>query len=148
MNIVVLGRPRPKQRPRMNPKTGRFYTPRRTSEYEDQIAWSVLGSDETFAGDVILRVVYYLPDRKPVDLDNLLKATIDGLQKGRLVENDAQVKSLYAEICYDEEQPRTEIEIEPLNSIYCNGESAPIIKKGDDYYCSKCGSNVGSWIVT
>jgi Holliday junction resolvase RusA-like endonuclease len=149
VKILVPGRPIAKARPRLNRKTGRFYTPRDTQTFEDLVAWHVLGSDEKFTGEVTMQIVFYMPDRKPVDIDNLIKSILDGLQKGKLIADDSQVRAIEAEIRRDEGEPRTEITIEDSLEqwVYCHSEYVRVNRKGDHYVCSGCGKTIDRLIA-
>ena len=41
-----------------------------------------------------MEIVAYRPDNRKRDLDNLLKAALDGMAKGLIYEDDAQIKDL------------------------------------------------------
>lgn len=89
VSFFVDGRPRPKARPRRG-KAG-WYTPRRTRDYEQLIGWRYREEGgPLFSGPVALCMEFSMPDRRRVDLDNLAKAILDGLN-GIAYEDDAQV---------------------------------------------------------
>lgn len=46
-------------------------------------------------GRVRVMVYAFVPDRRQRDLDNLLKATLDALQKASVYENDSQIDDLH-----------------------------------------------------
>lgn len=89
----------------------RSFTPAKTVRWED---WIALNADQalekmigTFEGPVALDVKVYLrrppsrpkkyvwPDKRP-DIDNYVKAVMDGLQKAGVWKDDAQVVQLQA----------------------------------------------------
>ena len=47
---------------------------------------------------VFLEVEAYPPDRRRRDIDNILKALLDGLEKGSVFRDDSQVKKLRVEM--------------------------------------------------
>ena len=49
---------------------------------------------ETITGPIKVEIVAYRPDNRKRDLDNLLKAALDGMAKGMLYEDDSQIKNL------------------------------------------------------
>jgi crossover junction endodeoxyribonuclease RusA len=49
---------------------------------------------ETITGPIKVEIVAYRPDNRKRDLDNLLKAALDGMAKGMLYEDDSQIKDL------------------------------------------------------
>lgn len=108
--LVIAGRPMAKEAPRSG--GGRFYKPRRTSDFERQVrdeARLVMRGYRPFAGPVGIEIVHYrkllkrfsraeraaalageiLPDTKP-DGDNIEKSVFDGL-KTVVFEDDAQL---------------------------------------------------------
>jgi crossover junction endodeoxyribonuclease RusA len=102
----IEGRPKAKGRPRAT-KTGQIYTPKPTKDYENLVAVSYDGPD---FGDARLSVdLAFYPTHTLVtisdtdaaastltaDLDNMVKAVLDGLQ-GRAFINDRQVYELSA----------------------------------------------------
>ena len=108
----VSGRPKSKDRPRMT-RRGRAYTPAATSQAEQAIADAYGGP--RFEGPVVVEVDYwftgqtitikdwadvYGEDDCPLpkwqaDVDNLLKLTLDGLQRpGGALVDDKQVLSV------------------------------------------------------
>ena len=75
----VPGVPVPKARPRVTYHGGKAkaYTPHRTRDYERLVAMSYDGP--LYKGKVAVDLTFYLPDRRRVDIDNLIKAVLDGL---------------------------------------------------------------------
>lgn len=107
-HIVVPGRPKPKQRPRMT-RRGRVYTPEETLQYEDLVRTAYKAQDgELYDGPVRISVrltneathisvqpTYLAKSPLRGDIDNYLKSIMDGLQ-GAAFNNDRQVVALYA----------------------------------------------------
>ena len=74
--------------------------------------WGVYGKNLDERLEV--KVLYYMPTRRRVDLTNLLEATDDTLQKaGVIVDDCCKVICSHdgSRVLYDKENPRTEIEI-------------------------------------
>lgn len=108
-NLVIEGRPRPKERPRFT-RSGKTYTPKATLDYERIIAEAYRASGgPTFEGPVSVVIgfsegqqsvsICSLNTEKPKlrgDIDNYIKATLDGLQQGGAFKNDSQVVSVDA----------------------------------------------------
>lgn len=118
--FIVPGVPQPKERPRVG-ANGNVYTPRKTTEFEDtvrllaiialkQLGWP-LDSEERFG----VQMKFYFPDRRRRDLDNGVKAVLDGLQHHKSVpgvfRDDSQVDAFSCIRGYDKANPRVEIEI-------------------------------------
>jgi Holliday junction resolvase RusA-like endonuclease len=103
--FAVEGAPKPKERPRMA-RNGRVYTPKRTLDYEQEIAAAYRGP--MYEGPVCVQIDYepncqtitvYEADhdsKMRSDIDNLVKATADGLQRGGAFANDRQIVDLWA----------------------------------------------------
>lgn len=128
----VPGLPIAKSRPRFNRKTGRTWTPGKTTRYENlvSLAYKEVYPDVIPAGEPIrLTVIAYFPVPKATskkrmalmlanlihhvkrpDVDNVLKSVQDGLNKVAFMD-DSQIWSLCAEKRYSE-YPRVEVIIE------------------------------------
>jgi Holliday junction resolvase RusA-like endonuclease len=87
----VPGVPVPKARPRV--VNGHAYTPKRTQSFERAVGLAYQGP--LFEGSVALELDFNLPNRRRVDLDNLVKSTMDGLT-GHAYHDDGQVVKLVA----------------------------------------------------
>ena len=95
MLFFVPGRPVAKARPRFS--NGHAYTPRRTLNWEQEVGWSAkvtLKLPEPLQGPLSVDLEFY-GARSNADLDNLVKAVLDGMQ-GVVFENDRQVVELSA----------------------------------------------------
>jgi len=119
--IVVPGRPVPKGRPRYG-RNGAVYTPKKTREYERkvrEIAHKEIG--EVLGGRLGVRIKFYLCGGKLPDIDNLIKAAVDGLIVRRepkfgvigVVEDDVIFEKIEAEriLVWEKKDERTEIYI-------------------------------------
>lgn len=112
MEFIVEGEPQGKERPRFSRKSGTVYTPAKTARYEKEIrqAYIAAGGKMIPAGSYVAVTVdaYFKipksyikgkrlacehninrPDKKP-DIDNVLKAVLDALNKVAY-EDDKQV---------------------------------------------------------
>jgi len=49
---------------------------------------------DTITGPIKVEIIAYRPDNRKRDLDNLLKAVLDGMARGMIYEDDAQIKDL------------------------------------------------------
>ena len=49
---------------------------------------------DTITGPIKVEIVAYRPDNRKRDLDNLLKAVLDGMAKGLIYEDDSQICDL------------------------------------------------------
>ena len=122
LKLTILGIPVAKGRPRMISR-GHVYTPAKTAEYENRVAEVALKSKVRFEKDVPLEMevsfVYPKPKKLPKnrsnyfvtpkpDMSNLIKAIEDGMEKGRIYHDDAQIVTVIALKRYGD-PPRTEV---------------------------------------
>jgi len=108
--FVVHGSPVPKERPRLG-KYGNVYTPKRTKDWEDVVAWTYKESGGPWlSGPLSISYKFYLASEKKKDHDNLEKAITDALN-GVAYEDDSQIVHWEGWKLYDKENPRVEIEI-------------------------------------
>lgn len=104
------------QRIMVNKTTGKpFIMPsERYKQYERDAAWFIPKGKHINA-PVNIKCLFYMPDRRKVDLTNLLEAIDDILVKARLLADDnyTVVESHDgSRVLYDKHRPRTEIYIE------------------------------------
>lgn len=123
LTVTVYGEPVAKGRPRAGPHS--VYTPQRTAVAEETVRAVVqraYGSRTPVAGPVGVEVAFFLPTRRRVDGDNLLKLVTDALQRGRrpvggVILDDAQIEEwrcrLYRRAAG--EAARTEIRVYELD---------------------------------
>ena len=103
----------------MNPKTKRpFIMPsKQYKEYEGRAAQFITPPKIPIDKPVNVRCIYYMPTARACDLTNLMEATHDILVKHKVLSDDNN-KIIYAvdgsRVCYDKEEPRTEVFIEEL----------------------------------
>ena len=72
---------------------------RQGRRYREHVAALVAAAGlRPVAGRVELRLEFYPPDRRRRDLDNVLKALWDALEKGGAYHDDSQVKKVTAEM--------------------------------------------------
>lgn len=112
-------RPLPKERARAFKQRGRMrtFTPQRTKEYElliEQATSLQHPFEQPLEGDLIANVNFYFENRIHGDLDNCLKAILDGMQ-GVAFKNDKQIRGFnvhafyFDELDEDERRERTEV---------------------------------------
>lgn len=86
--------------------------------YQEQCLWQIRTPQRSISEAVNVKAVYYMPDRRRVDLVNLLEATCDILVKaGVLADDCATIVAGHdgSRVKYSKECPRTEIEITEVN---------------------------------
>ena len=90
----IPGPPVPKGRPRRSPD-GHWYTPKRTTDYEEAVAWAAKAARLELVPGVAygVKIDLYLSTYKR-DVDNIAKSLLDGLQRLGDGWNDNQVRDL------------------------------------------------------
>ncbi len=107
-----------KARPRLGAR-GHVITPERTRAAEEHLGWRwklALKNREPFVGNLAIVCVFYRPDRRVIDGDNMLKLVCDAGNNARAWGDDCQFTTKFVRIELDRERPRTEIAIGPLAS--------------------------------
>ena len=115
--FTVHGNPVPKARPRVISKGNKTwtYTPKRSIDWEERVGWAYREAQGAqFDGTVSITLRFFRRTRRKTDLDNLIKAVLDGLN-GIAWADDAQVRHLAAELRTDKDDPRVEVTIEHWN---------------------------------
>lgn len=105
--------PLPKQRPRMNTRTGHAYTPADTARYEREVAWKLRAAMQgrtPFAGDIEVALDFQRKGIRRADIDNMSKAILDSAN-GVLYQDDHQIVSLSARVTYSSKKPGTRIRV-------------------------------------
>jgi crossover junction endodeoxyribonuclease RusA len=115
--FVVPGKPQPKERARRG-AGGRWYTPSATRKYEMGVAVLALAARAnarpwSLAGAFALTALVVMPDRRPRDLDNVIKSLKDGCN-GVVWEDDSQVVEVSARMEVDPSSPRVEVVVRRL----------------------------------
>ena len=110
----VEGQPIPKARPRVVVGRGglsRAFTPERTRDWEQQVGWAALAAGvQVVECDVSLDLKFRRKGRRRADLDNMVKACVDGLN-GIAYNDDYQVVALSASVQYNSKRPGVTIQI-------------------------------------
>lgn len=110
--LVIPGPPVSKGRPIFT--RGHAITPRKTREAQERIAHLARHAGMTpLAGECAMICRFFMPTRRKVDTDNLLKLLLDSMN-GIAYADDSQVSRLEASRHYCPECPRTEVEVWPL----------------------------------
>lgn len=77
--------------------------------YRDAVARAV-GRVQPLAGPLVFSAVYYPPDNRKRDLDNLFKSLLDALTAAGVWANDSQVREIHARFG-DEVRPGGEVDV-------------------------------------
>lgn len=110
-HCVIPHNPIPKARARVT-RRGHAYTPQRTRDWEATVAMharQVWGQREPLRGRLRVRIEFYRKTRRVCDLDNLIKAILDGLE-GVVFANDRQIDRFTdTGRAVDRDEPRVEV---------------------------------------
>jgi len=129
--VEIPGDPPSKARPRFNSR-GRPYTPQKTVDGEKRIATALTGAGP-FPSNVVVACVFYRSTLQRIDIDNLMKAVLDGATRARVWDDDSQVTALMAILEHDRANPRTLLAIAPHASTLHRGTAALVA-------CAACGT--------
>lgn len=115
--LVHDGVPISKGRPRFT-KAGVTFTPARTKTAERDLAWVLRSAvqERPMVGPLALVALFYLPDQRPTDGDNLLKLVKDAGNRAEIWHDDSQVTACAAIVDLDKARPRTVIALAPAMS--------------------------------
>jgi Holliday junction resolvase RusA-like endonuclease len=97
-SFILNGPPVAKQRPRRGP-AGNWYTPTKTTEYEEAVAWAAKAADVHLEPQrhYAITIHFYVSTHRK-DIDNMAKAVLDGLQRLGDGWNDRQVVALNVDV--------------------------------------------------
>ena len=96
VSFFVAGRPIPKQSTRF--VGGHAYTPRRVKDWQDAVtleafAAMVRQDQPLIVGELDVKLVFCMPDRRRADCENLAKAVLDAMNKV-VYHDDSQIVHL------------------------------------------------------
>lgn len=112
VEFMIAGEPVTKGRPRVL-RSGRTYTPARTKEYEARVKEAAAAAfpNGPVAVPVRFTAAFVMPTRRRSDIDNLLKAVMDGAI-GAVYLDDSQVYEVKAYRSYNKGMGCTVISVE------------------------------------
>lgn len=133
LNITIEAEPLSKLRARLG-RSGNFYTPRGTRDYETMVSLMMSNAVNTTEPDKEnkfgLRCVFYRSNRQRIDCDNMIKVISDAATKtGVIWLDDSQVIEIVGRMFLSCENPHTDV------IIYRVGNPFPIPLKT----CPICG---------
>lgn len=101
----------PFQRPRTNGRN--WFNSPRYDKYKQTIAavFAYTFGQPKLEEPLQLVARYYRKTKQRADLDNLIKATLDGMQDGGLIVDDVWIHEITASKAVDGKNPRVEIEL-------------------------------------
>lgn len=117
MKIIIKGVPRTKknhQQVVMRGKKPIIIQGEAYRQYEELALWQLPHPREPMKEPCNVKCLYYMPNRRRVDLLNLMAATMDILVKGKVLEDDNSaivVSHDGSRVRVDRENPRVEVEI-------------------------------------
>ena len=78
-------------------KNGRMFIGKRGIAFRKSVKLAVMqiiGNSEPLTCHLSCRIMAYPPDKRRRDIDNILKATLDALEKSGVYKDDSQIKDL------------------------------------------------------
>ncbi len=114
IEFFVSGAPVPKQSFRYG--KGRGFKPARVQEWEDAVtnlARFAMRNTDMLTGHVAVELLFSLPHRRRVDLDNLSKAVLDACNE-IIWEDDRQVVDLHLRKRHDKKNPGVSVKVRPV----------------------------------
>lgn len=114
MSCTIPGPPQPQERARRDPRSGRWFTPRRTRQYAATARQSAIAARPAgWPLDARYRVELdlHFGDRRRRDLDNVCKAVLDALNR-TVWADDSQIVEIVLRGHVDREAPRAELMVE------------------------------------
>lgn len=129
--FFVPGQPVPLARPRVVVRGRRThaFTPARSAEYERTVAFycrhamRVAGRSSPLDGPLRVCLRFAREDKRRVDLDNLVKAALDGITQARAWADDSQVVSLEAAVWFGSLEPGADVKITQVTELLCPGDT-------------------------
>jgi Holliday junction resolvase RusA-like endonuclease len=104
------------ERAGFNRKSGAMFTPKKTRDAEEALAWAfhrARNRRKPFHDSVAIVALFYVPTRRRKDLDNLKKLVLDAGTKSGIWLDDSQVIAQASFIELDARRPRTVIAVCP-----------------------------------
>ena len=111
LEFFVEGNPVPKQSYRHSKHGG--YQPKRVKDWQELVGWTACHRGTPLQGNLQVDMQFYLGHKRRVDLDNLSKSVLDGMN-GIVYEDDRQVVKLYLEKYYDKDRPGVMVTVKEL----------------------------------
>ena len=137
-DLVVFvhdGVPCSKARARWHLKQQRFYTPQPVIDGEKRLSaqYESAVPDRPWTCNIAIVAVFFLPDHRRIDADNLMKLTMDAATRANVWEDDSQVTAQAAFIELDAVRPRTVIALCPTISSLSR-------YRAQTFKCLACGT--------
>jgi crossover junction endodeoxyribonuclease RusA len=113
VSFTVNGAPVPKQSFRY--VHGGGYTPAPVKAWQERVGYAARYEykQEPYRGAVVVRLEFWMPNRRRRDLDNLSKAVLDALN-GIVWHDDTQVEALHLYKFVDGDDPRVVVHVRTL----------------------------------
>lgn len=124
--LVIPGAPATKTRARFSRTTGRAYKTQADRDAEDATAWHLRSAfREPLTGNLAVACIFYRPDLRRIDADNMLKHICDAGNKVAWAD-DAQITAVYGVVELDRDASRTVVVVAPHVSTM---DRSPVVRK-------------------
>lgn len=118
IKFTHYGKPISKDNEKIRNKQGRIFKSKRFRQFEQSVRYDAqiaMQGNPPIEGDVRATLVFYFPDKRRTDLFNAPKSVCDALN-GVVYIDDKQITEGHLYVRYDKDNPRTEIQIERIES--------------------------------
>ncbi len=133
VSVVVPGNPVAAKRPRMTRK-GWVYSPHVYEEYKELVASYIgLNRDKDSDSRFGVQALFYRSNRQRIDVDNLIKSTLDAATLAGIWKDDSQVQEIAARLYLASDEPRVEF----IVYVLPDWSAKPT--------CSFCGREIKRW---
>lgn len=129
IKIVVEGNPITKSNFKLSKTDGTVWMPMNGKHskyaiYEQEIAWKsrLAHSGEPIEEEMIAVLNLFFKTKTKRDIHNYPKSICDGVEKGGVVKNDSQLKTMLLFEHIDKDNPRAEIELYPTTTYHLTYE--------------------------
>jgi Holliday junction resolvase RusA-like endonuclease len=117
--FIIEGVPLTKDNTKIyNPRTGKFFLPKKLKQYEEYVKWQILQQKpkdfKIIENPVSLQLNFYFPDYKKRDVLNYTKSLCDALS-GLVYKDDSLIETANIQKFVDKKNPRVEIKVEEID---------------------------------
>lgn len=122
-DLTIKGTPRSKKNSMQIVKFGNrpsLIPSAKYREFEKMAGSQIIPPDNPISDPVNVKMLFYMPTHRKIDLSNLISACLDILVKYKVLEDDncnIVITQDGSRVFYDKENPRTEVFITPFEEV-------------------------------